>query len=352
MKFKNSLIATSVLAAAATASAKTTMNASGEAFYQTKTFEKDMRPDFDDDQKTASGVAVSGVYVGFDTQWDGFSTTTEFFAAKDEGMRVPLVGVEKLSATTSYMGGALGLTIGLQEDMTGGLVDYSELDNNGLRSSNVRQERFVTEGFRLDYNYNKNKVSLFVGSTPDELYYAKFGEVTEDDSTSKFLGGTPYMGFGYHGQFSGLEVLATYHMRSTGDYTVAGADLIEDASQSIMTLGLGYEMGMTSVGFDYSSRVDGKTTEAGEDNTTTSMQLKASHTVGAWVPTLSYMTSTVKSGDAEATSTGMNLDVAYTAGKGHELFFAYDSMDPNTDVDEDAATTMYLGVRFDGSMGL
>ena len=78
----------------------------------------------------------------------------------------------------------------------------------------------------------QQKQSIFVCRfDSDELYYAKFGEVTEDDSTSKFHG-TPYMGFGYHGQFGGLGFQVTYHMRSTGDYTVAG-DSTEDASQSI-----------------------------------------------------------------------------------------------------------------------
>ena len=363
MKFTKSLIATGVLAAASTASAKTTMSFSSEAFYQQKTFEDELE-DFatlDGDQKVAQGFLVDNTFLGFSSEWAGFKTNFSFFMDKDG------FNVETINAVTSHLGGKLELTLGLQDDMVCGMVEF------GQRAET--EDRSYMSGVSAKYNVGAGNVTLLTGGShpvpgifPGPWSALNDGEVNdyyydlESDDSAKFLAG-PFLGLVYDANYGALDLLVSYHTRSTGEYVSAadGETVLLDASRSWMTLGANYNLGSTDVGFEYSSDTLGKATDEGEDTVTDTMVLKVSHAAGMWVPSVSLATLESKTDKDVFSGTAMELDVAYTAGKGHEWFFAINQFTTkNKQVaangDETVSSTnqhsIYLGARFGGDAEL
>ena len=367
MKFTKSLIATSVLAAAATASAKTTMTIDGEAFYQTSTLKSENDAfaisNIDGDVDTASGLKVEGTFLSFDSEWEGFNTYVELMPVAGMG-----VGVSQLNVTTSHMGGKLDVKFGLQSDMIGGMHDFGILYANS--------DGDFTEAISATYKLAQGNVSLLLGNTPDAYYYGQFanagGVVIADDEgnpvpynmeeadTAKWMAAGPFMGLVYDATYGALDVLASYHSRTVPEYKTTVVEL-ESASQTWMALGLGYTMGKTVAGFDYTTETQGATVEGDDDTVITGMLLKVSHDLGMVVPTFSYMTSNKVTGDADTATTMMELDVTYNAGKDYDWFFAYQTstVDQLTDgagndVEDDALTTtsMMLGATFSASQAM
>lgn len=380
MKFTKSLIATGVLAAASTASAKTTMSFSSEAFYQQKTWTED-EPDTDEDpatglsaldgdQKVAQGFLVDNTFLGFSSEWAGFKTNVSFFMDKDG------FNVETINAVTSHLGGKLELTLGLQDDMVGGMVEF------GQRAET--EDRSYMSGVSAKYNVGAGNVTLLTGRShpvpgifPGPWSAMNDGEVNdyyydidlnpnvdglqgaESDDSAKFLAG-PFFGLVYDANYGALDLIVSYHTRSTGEYKLTGAEeAYLDATRTWMTLGANYNLGSTDVGFEYSSDTLGKATDADEDTVTNTMVLKVSHAAGMWVPSFSYATLEATTDKAVLKGTAMELDVAYTAGKGHEWFFAYNATNTEGEFDGEKVdgsdygdTSIYLGARFGGDAEL
>lgn len=353
MKFTKSLIATSVMAAAATASAKTTMSVDGEAFYQQTTYENDVLP-FDDDQKVGKGFTLDSLDLGFTSQWDGFSTHLGLDAVGGT-QNSEAVGntdeltfeVEYFNATVPFMANKLAVTIGRQADGTGGNIGYGAL-GDALDNS--------MDGVSARYDLGKGAVTVLGGASN---YTVDFDNDSDEatpglDSRnySKFMA-SPYFGFGYDASYGAVDVLFQYATRSSGEYKAGDAVIMEDVTQTWMALGLGYTMGATSVGFDYLTMGQTKTLEAGEDTEITEMALEVSHKAGMITPTFSYAQTTTTMGDAEATDNRMGLEVTYGAGNGFDWFFSYDQVTTETkDSDpSDKATesTIKLGAYVDVS---
>ena len=371
MKFTKSLIATGVLAAASTASAKTTMSFSSEAFYQQKTFDAEPAglDGFDGDQKVAQGITVDNTFLGFSSDWAGFKTNVSFFMDKDG------FNVETINAVTSHLGGKLELTLGLQDDMVGGMVEF------GQRAET--EDRSYMSGVSAKYDLGAGNVTLLTGGsypvpgifpgpwsalnadTVNDYYYdldldptTEGLEFEESDLTAKFFAG-PFFGLVYDANYGALDLIVSYHTRSTGEYKAPGAEkAFLDATRTWMTLGANYNLGSTDVGFEYSSDTLGKATDVGEDTVTNTMVLKVSHAAGMWVPSFSYATLESTTDKLVTSGTAMELDVAYTAGKGHEWFFAYNANTLKTENDGTAVgdeykdSSIYLGARFGGDAEL
>jgi hypothetical protein len=345
MKFTKSLIAATALTAASTAAAeapKTTMSLWGEAYLQQSTFENDAVAAFDGDQTVARGYVVSGLYLGFETQWSGFTTFAEVGAEGDN------VNLSALWASSNYMGDKLNVKIGLQNDGSGGLTQVGELDKSILGN--------WTPGVTFAYDLGAGVVSLFSGSTPDEWYYAVVNPTDgtlESDATSGFSGGSPYLGFKYAGEYGATNVLLSHYMRSTGEYKAGGAVIVEDATQSRTTVGVTHAIGSTSAGLDYVMGTNGATADGGDDTEVAIIRAKLAHAFGMWVPSFSYHSNVSKVGDAETAVTEMELDVAYNLGEGQQWFFAYNSVGTEVgDADAVTNTRIFIGARFDAAADL
>ena len=356
MKFTKSLIATSVMAAAATASAKTTMTIDGEAFFKQTTFENE--PDanlanIDDDQKVGKGFTLDSVDVSFDSQWDGFSTQLGLDAFS-MGVDEAVFAVEYFNATTAVMGGKLELTIGRQADMTGGNIGYGALGDDTLDNS--------MDGISAKYNLGQGSVTVMTGASAYNLDVEldldadNINETTLDTrDLSKFMS-SPFMGLGYEANYGAIDVLFTYHMRSTGEYKAGGNVILEDIKQTWMALGLGYTMGATTIGFDYLTYGQTAAADGGDDTTVTEMALEAAHNAGMWTRTFTYAATTTKTGDVESTDTRIGLDVDYAVAKEFSWFGSYDSVTTETKdsdpSDKATDTSIMLGARWDATAAL
>lgn len=363
MKFTKSLIASGVLAAATTASAKTTMDFEGRTFFQQTTFEVDKlalgNSDVTGDQKTAQGVKTDWLYLGLTTEWSGFST--HFALASEDSQNV---GIEQLYVSKAYMADKLTLNIGRQYSNMGGILRNQYTTDNtttGIANSNL----FNTfDGVVATYDFGMGTAAFMTGSAPEKLYTsvestdengAKVVTPLESKDSVKFLG-TPFIGLVFTGDFGPANAKLSYHTRSTGEYEgTTGLDL----TYTWIAFGLGYEANNVSAVFDYISNSAKDNSDGGDTGTSVDTNIKVAYTAGMYTPSLTYVMNTANGGgdnDEDVKTSIMDLGVTVQADEGMSWFLSYaaktvtDDGDDNDDNDKDNdETTIKVGVKFLGS---
>lgn len=374
MKFTKSLIASGVLAAASTASAKTTLDYEGRFFFQQNTYKVDQWPGVvDGDQKSAQGFKSDWLFLGLTTEWSGFTTNFSLSTDDTDGVGGGGVHVETAYVSKAYLGDKLTLSLGRQYTNMGGiLINQYTTDNvtTGAAAFNL----FSTfDGAVADYNFGMGSVALIAGSSP-EVFAQTVSIDTDGDGTADIEGdekslssasfmASPFIGLVVNGDFGPATAKLSYHSRSTGDYKLDDADTSYlNKEFAWLAFGVGYEANNVAAVLEYlSNEENDKAAEV--KSTTTETSVKVAYTAGIYTPSLLYsMTEngTDADGDDPEKFSTIDLTIKAQADEGMTWFLSYattsysDDGDENDDTDagDMDTSTIKLGVSFLGSEAL